>query len=122
MKNRAFEITESELKVMKVLWKCNEPIMLQQVCDALINKKWKYTTISTMLVRLGEKGAVSYDRKGRIKYYYAVVKEEEYKKFETKNLISKLYGGSVKKLAVSLLQGGEMSEDEIEEIKNLIDL
>ncbi|WP_312048176.1 hypothetical protein [Anaerotignum sp.] len=44
------------------------------------------------------------------------------KQSQTKNLISKLYDGSVKNLAVSLFKAGEMSADDIEEIKKMFNL
>ncbi len=67
MVNKAFEISEAELEVMKALWKMKAPAALQGVCDTLVNKEWKYTTISTLLGRLVEKGAVAYDKKGNAK-------------------------------------------------------
>ena len=122
MTNKAFEISEAELEVMKVLWKNKGPMALQGICDALITKEWKYTTISTLLSRLVEKGAVQYDKKGKTNYYFSNIKEEDYKQLQTKTLVSKLYDGSVKKLAVSLFKNGELSKADIDEIKEMFDL
>lgn len=122
MEDQTVEVTEAELEIMKVLWNSKTPIALQAVCDAIIDRHWKYTTVATMLTRLVKKNAVSFDKKGNMKYYYAVLQEEAYKKAQTKNLITKLYHGSVKQLAVSLFQSGNLSEAEIEEIKHLIDM
>ncbi|WP_110943065.1 BlaI/MecI/CopY family transcriptional regulator [Inediibacterium massiliense] len=48
--------------------------------------------------------------------------KDDYKQLQTKNLTSKLYDGSVKNLAVSLFKAGEMSADDIEEIKKMFNL
>ncbi|WP_312093583.1 BlaI/MecI/CopY family transcriptional regulator [Aminipila sp.] len=122
MVNKAFEISEAELEVIKVLWKTDKPMTAQEVCDTVVNKEWKYTTVSTLLSRLVEKGAVAYDKKGKLYLYYPIIKKEEYKQAQTKNLVTKLYDGSVKKLAVSLFKAGEMSADDIEEIKKMFNL
>lgn len=122
MQNKAFEISEAELEVIKALWKTGKPMTAKEVCDTVINKGWKYTTASTLLSRLVEKGAVAYEKNGKAYVYYPIIKMDEYKQSQTKNLISKLYDGSVKNLAVSLFKAGEMSTDDIEEIKKMFNL
>ncbi|WP_053956520.1 BlaI/MecI/CopY family transcriptional regulator [Inediibacterium massiliense] len=122
MEKKAFEISEAELEVIKILWKTGKPMTVQEVCNTVVNKKWKYTTASTLLSRLVEKGAVAYEKKGKSYLYYPIIKKNDYKQLQTKNLVSKLYDGSVKNLAVSLFKTGEMSADDIEEIKKMFNL
>ncbi len=122
MENKAFEISEAELEVMKVLWRIGKPMTTQEVCDFVINKEWKYTTASTLLSRLVEKGAVAYEKKGKLYLYHPLIKKDDYKQMQTKSLVSKLYDGSVKNLAVSLFKAGEMSASDIEEIKKMFNL
>ncbi|KAF5056864.1 Methicillin resistance regulatory protein MecI [anaerobic digester metagenome] len=122
MQNKAFEISEAELEIIKVLWKTCKPMTAQELCDSVVNKEWKYTTTSTLLSRLVKKGAIAYKKKGKTYLYYPIIKKDDYKQSQTKNLISKLYDGSVKNLAVSLFKAGEMSADDIEEIKKMFNL
>jgi len=122
MEKKSHEISEAELEIMKVLWLAAKPVNAQEVCELLTNREWKYTTISTLLSRMVEKGAVTYEKKGKFYYYFPVIKEDEYKQVQTKNLVSKLYGGSVKNLAVSLLKTNYMSAEDIEEIKKMFNL
>lgn len=122
MIKKAFEITEAELEVMKVLWANGEPTSTQTACDMLVNKEWKYNTVSTLLSRMVEKGAVAYEKRGKFYFYSPTIKEQDYKEAQTKSLVSKLYDGSVKKLAVSLFKAGEMSAEDIEDIKKMFNL
>lgn len=122
MENKAFEISEAELEVIKVLWKTGKAMTVQEVCDTVVSKEWKYTTVSTLLSRLVEKGSVAYEKKGKSYLYYPIIKKEEYKQSQTKNLVSKLYDGSVRNLAVSLFKTGEMSAEDIEDIKKMFNL
>ena len=44
------KISEAELEVLQVLWEAEEPLKIQDVCDRLENKKWKYNTVGTLLL------------------------------------------------------------------------
>ena len=55
-------------------------------------------------------------------YYSAVLDKEKYTREQTENLVSKLYNGSVKELAASLFIAGEMTKEDIEELREMFDL
>lgn len=116
------DISAAELEIMDVLWKSEKPMSIQEVCDGIADGKWKYNTVGTMLLRLGEKGAVSSKKENRVIRYSAVLKREQYKKEQTAKLISRLYGGSARELAVSLVGSGQMTRDDIEELRKMFDL
>lgn len=116
------KISDSELEVIKILWDSDEPLNIQEVCDKLKNKKWVYKTVGTLLIRMEEKGAVISEKRGRVNYYKPVIARQDYTKEKTKNLISKLYNGSVKELAVALFKSDDMKKEDIEEIRRMFDL
>ncbi|MDO5398057.1 MAG: BlaI/MecI/CopY family transcriptional regulator [bacterium] len=116
------EISSAELEVMQVLWRAGRPMKIQEVCDTLANNKWKYNTVGTLLLRMAEKGAVTSEKSGRTIYYTAVLDKDEYTDLQTKSLISKLYNGSVKELAVSLFKSKEMTKEDIDDIRKMFDL
>ena len=115
-------ITDAEYEIMKVLWEEGEKVTSNTVCEKLKEKGWAYTTIATLLSRLTEKGAVSFEKQGKAKLYTPVIQLDEYRHDETKSLIQKLYGGSVKKLVAALFENKQMTSDDIEEIKKMFDL
>ena len=115
-------ISEAELEIMEVLWKAEGPLTIQAICDSIDGEKWKYNTVGTMLLRLAEKGAVSFEKIGRVIYYSPLLKREDYKKEQTSQLISKLYNGSARELAVSILGSGEISAEDLDEIKKIFNL
>jgi BlaI family penicillinase repressor len=122
MRKDSVNISEAELEIMKVLWSLQKPVTAQDVSGILENKAWKYSTIATLFSRLVEKGAVSYEKKGRFFYYTPLISEKEYQQVQTKNFVSKLYNGSVKNLVVSLFENQQMSEQDLEELKKRFDL
>ena len=110
-------IGEAELEIMKVLWKAGEPVNTQYINEAVEEKGWKRTTISTFLTRLVDKGAVSSEKCGKLYYYTPLISQKDYRKSQTKNLISSLYGGSIKDFAVSLFEEQAISDEELKELK-----
>ncbi len=101
------KISEAELEVLQVLWDAEEPLKIQDVCDRLENKKWKYNTVGTLLLRMAEKGAVVSEKKNRIIYYRPVWEREAYQKEQTETLIDRLYHGSAKGTGGVLVPRGE---------------
>ena len=56
---------------------------------------------------------------GKTNCYYPIMKRSEYSINETKSFLSKLYGGSVKRMVASLYENEEISEDEVDELKKM---
>ena len=113
-------VTEAEYELMKILWSADHPLSLGEILKQL-GDKWVRNTVGTMLVRLSEKGVVSYNKKGKSYLYYAVLCEKDYSMSETKSLLSKLYNGSIGSLVASLYDNKEISNDEIDNLRKIID-
>lgn len=115
-------VTDSEYELMKILWESDEPITSAGVLERLGSRDWKITTVATLLTRLCDKGAVSFEKRGRNHYYSPELKESEYKVSAAKSLISRIYNGSVKNLVAALYESDEISEEDIDELKNMFKL
>lgn len=114
-------IGESELEIMKVLWKAKHPLTSPEIGKAVECKHWKKTTIATFLSRLTEKGAVSAEKQGKLYYYTPQISQNDYRKSRIKNLITTLYNGSVKDFAVSFFEDQPLSEDDLKELKAIME-
>ena len=121
MTYKNINIGESELEIMKVLWKAKEPVNTQYISESVEEKGWKRTTISTFLVRLVEKGALSVEKKGKLYYYTPLISQKDYRKSQTKNLIASLYNGSIKDFAVSFFEEQTLSDEDIKELKAIFE-
>ena len=110
-------ISDAELEVMKVIWKEKRAVTSLDVIAAFENKGWKKTTIGTFLTRLVDKKALSAEKKGKLYYYTPLISQKDYRKFQTKSLITSLYGGSIKDFAVSLFEEQSISDEDIKELK-----
>ncbi len=114
-------ISDAELEVMKVLWKAGEAVNGQYVNQALAKHGWKRTTISTFLSRLAEKEAVSVEKRGNQCFYQPLIAAKDYRKTQTKNLITNLYNGSVREFAVSLFEEGGLSDEDLRELRAVLE-
>ncbi len=121
MTSKSNTIGEAELEIMKVLWRAGKPVNTQYINEAVEEKGWKRTTISTFLTRLVQKGALSCEKQGKSYYYTPLISQSEYRMSQTKHLIKSLYNGSVKEFAVSLFEEETLSAGDIRELKAIFE-
>ncbi len=114
-------ITEAEYELMKILWKEDKPMGLAEIMKQLPEHKWTRNTAATLLLRLAEKGFAGYEKKGKLNFYYAAIKREDYGRRETKSLLQRLYDGSIKNLVASLYEKDEIDDAELDELRRMLD-
>lgn len=115
------EISKAELAIMQILWECSEPVKIQEVCDRMNGDTANYSTIATLLGRMKEKGAVTAEKCGKTFFYSAAIDRDSYVKKQTQSFIKKLYNGSATSLAVSLFKNGDLTKEDLAELRRLID-
>ena len=114
MEETAGKIQNSELEVMRVLWRAGGTLPLAEIRQALAEERgWDDSTTKTLLRRLQSKGAVELERRG---VYTARVSEEEYQGQSTRRFIDRLYGGSAKRLVAALVSDRSLSEEDVAEL------
>ena len=111
-------LADSELDIMKILWKQDRAMTSNEILDELKpHRDWKLASLMAVLARMAEKGYVSCDRSTRTHYYSAVVGEEEYKTAESSSFMEKLFDNSPTKLVASLYNGKKLSAKEIKDLR-----
>ncbi|MCI9143527.1 MAG: BlaI/MecI/CopY family transcriptional regulator [Lachnospiraceae bacterium] len=113
------QISESELVLMKIIWKNEGTALYSQIIEQLEqdNALWKKNTVLTLLSRLIEKNYLKIRKIGRRNEYIALVKEEEYQTTQTHSFLTKVFGGNVKNLVSTLLQQDILSAEELREVE-----
>ena len=64
--------------------------------------------------------ALSLTRKGRTNYYTPLVSEREYLAQESRNILDRLYGGSLASFATALCDSG-VSREDIEKLRDMLE-
>jgi len=120
MKNTP-QISDAEWVVMKVLWN-KSPLGSGDVINELKETTdWRPKTIKTLLSRLVIKNALSYNVGTRGYLYYPLVPENECAKEEAKSFLDRVYNGSLNLLVKNFIENKELSAEEIEELKKLLE-
>lgn len=119
MKNE-ISISETEWKVMELLWE-REPLTIGEVRDGLKTTGWSDSTIKTLVRRLCRKGAVEADDSLGQFRYRTVAREDECRLKETKNLIDRVYHGSVKMLMANLVTDSNLTDEDAKKLMEIID-
>lgn len=122
-------LPDSELEVMMALWGAKEKVQSAFprsfprtfLEEKLKNKGWAGNTINTYLSRLLEKGFLSCERRGKTNFYTPLVGEAEYLEFESKTMLNRLYGSSLKNFVASLCRQDALTSAEIDELQRLLD-
>lgn len=116
--DRAHPVSESELEILRILWKEAEPVQLGPLLAKLSKqgKQWKPNTVLTFLSRLCDKGMVRIQKQGRLNTYQALFSEEEYLASLAGSFVDSVYGGDAKGLVATLLKQSHLSRADLVEL------
>lgn len=116
------KLPDAELELMMIIWESKEPISRIEIEEKMDHTREVVpSTILTLLSRLEERGFVEKEKRGKINYYSAIVQKEPYLKETGRNILKKMFGGSLSNFAAALYMGEELSEEDIEELQKFID-
>lgn len=114
------QISEAEYEVMKIVWQ-SAPISTNEITDRLVKTtSWSPKTIQTLIKRLVTKGALTYEKKGRVFVYTPLVKEDTYLDEKSNSFLKQYFGGDITAMVSSYLKHDKLSEDEIEQLYTLL--
>ena len=118
------KLPDAEFEIMKAIWHTDEPVtspvLTEKLRFLLPDKEWKAQTVLTMLVRLENKGFLRSEKVSKERNYYTVISEDDYLKIEQENFKKRFSNRSFSALVKALYDGKNVSEDEIEELKDWI--
>lgn len=113
------KLFDSELKVMGVLWREGD-CTAKHLSDVLKEEVgWNMNTTYTLIKRCIEKGAI--ERSEPNFRCHALIGKEEVQEAKTKELIDKIYDGSVNQLFAALLGRKKLTGEQIERLKQMVD-
>lgn len=112
------KLFDSELKIMDVLWK-NGDTTAKRIAEILKEQVgWNKTTTYTLIKRCIDKGAIE-----RIEPHFVchpLIRLEQARELETTELINKMYDGAADQLVASILGSKNLTPEEIERLKQLV--
>ena len=121
MKQSIRRLPDSELELMQIIWQKEPPVSRSDIeADIKDSHPLAATTLLTLLTRLCEKGFLKLEKQGRANVYTPLISQREYLASESRSLLDKLYGGSIKTFANALCDSG-ISKEELLELRKLLE-
>lgn len=114
------ELTKAEEQLMHILWQL-EKAYLKDIVEQYPDPAPAYTTISTVVNVLVKKGVIGFQTHGKSRLYYPLITKENYSHQSMKGLMSSFFDNSVKKFASFFASQDDLSVEELQEIRKLID-
>jgi len=114
------ELTKAEEQIMQILWQ-REQAFVKEIIEDFDAPKPAYNTVSTIVRILEKKGFVSYNSFGKTHQYYPIVEKSDYKKKSLKKIIDGYFNHSYKNLVSFFSKEEDLSLEEMEEIKQLME-
>ena len=105
---------------MKVIWKF-APISTNEITDRLLKTtSWSAKTIQTLIKRLVTKGALTYEKQGRVFVYTPLVEENEYINQQSNSFLNRFYDGNISAMLSSYLENNQLSETELRNLRSIL--
>ena len=113
--------TDAELEILRVLWE-RGPSTVRQVHELLAAARdTGYTTTLKLMQIMADKGLVTRDESARTHIYTSRTSQESTQKQLVNDLVQRAFGGSAAELVLRALASHKTSDEELQEIRKLID-
>ncbi len=121
MSEKVPSISEAEWEVMNVLWEKAPQTANDVISNLQGQKDWKSKTVRTLLDRLVHKDVVGVNKDQRVFTFYPLYSQDDCQRAEAESFIKRIYGGTVKSMLVQFMEEDSLSEEDIEELKSILD-
>ena len=121
MEKKKDQLASLQLAIMHALWE-RGTATVAEVREALAagGRELAYTTVATMLIKMERKGHVTHKTEGRVHVYRPKLAQEQVSRSMVADLAERLFGGDVTLMVSHLLDGCEVTQDELNRLKALI--
>jgi len=113
-------LTPQELEIMKVVWAADE-VTVRDVYEHLrAHRTVAYTTVMTLMQILEKKGHLKKSTASRQHVYRAAKPRQQAVGALLRDFMNRVFDGSARPLLVHLAGDGQLTKDDVEELRQLI--
>ena len=113
-------LSESQLEIMKVVWRMGEATVRDVYEDLRLQRPIAYTTVMTMMKKMESRGHLKKRSEGRAFVYTATVPESRMLRRIVGDFIDRVFNGSTEPLLAQLVEERRLSEKDLETISRMI--
>lgn len=114
------ELTKAQEDLLKALWQIKEGAV-SDILDHIAEPRPAYNTVATVIKVLEKKGYVAHKTYGKTHVYYPVISQKDYAQYILKDTFRGLFNGSVNQLVSTFVKSKEISLEELEELKDIVE-
>lgn len=114
------DLTDLQLAILREVWK-RKQATVTDVHDALAEETGlAKKTVGTMMARLEKQGFLEHSAEGREFVYEPTVSEEEVGRAKVRNIVDRLFGGSVTALVSHALESKDVKPGDVARVRALL--
>lgn len=116
-------LTRAEMEIMNILWEADAPMTTHAIIERMPDPKPAYSTVATFLKILCTKKFVNFRKvegAGKTHEFFPMMSREFYARKFMKEVKHSLFGGSLKSLISFFIEEEEISDNELQEILQLM--
>jgi len=110
--------TDKELEIMRVIWHSGEAT-IKQIQEHLPGTR-HYNSVLTIVRVLEQKGHLTYRVEGKAHIYKTKVSHKKAQRGVISHLVDNVFGGSAVSLVLNLVETGDLSQKDLDEIRKQI--
>jgi predicted transcriptional regulator len=113
------ELTKAEEEIMQILWKLRKAF-IKEILGKFDDPKPAYSTVSTIIRILYDKGFVNYRAYGRTYQYFPVISKDDYRKARLSSFVKDYFSNSYQKMVSFFAREDSITLEEMEEIMEVV--
>jgi BlaI family transcriptional regulator, penicillinase repressor len=113
------ELTNAEEEVMQILWRLKKAF-IKEILEKFDDPKPAYSTVSTIIRILFEKGFVDYKAYGRTYQYFPVISKDDYRKARMSIFVRDYFSDSYQKMVSFFVREDSITVKEMDEITEVL--
>jgi BlaI family transcriptional regulator, penicillinase repressor len=113
------ELTNAEEEVMQILWRLKKAF-IKEILEKFDDPKPAYSTVSTIIRILFEKGFVDYKAYGRTYQYFPVISKDDYRKARMSIFVRDYFSNSYQKMVSFFVREESITVKEMDEITEVL--
>src|SRR5712692_10389220 len=121
MPKTAPRLGKVQLEIMRILWRRGRATAREITEERSQTQPTAHSTVQTLLRQLQAKRAVTYEVEDRTFVYRPLYQQSEVTETATRDLLARLFNGSVYGLMAHLLKHEEISGEDLARLRELID-
>ena len=113
------DLTRAEEDVMQIMWRLRKAF-IKEILEKFDEPKPAYSTVSTIIRILQDKGFVNYRVYGRTYQYFPVISKDDYRKAQMSNFVRNYFSNSYQKMVSFFAREDSISVKDMEEIMEMM--